>query len=107
MENQENKQEKPAAYVRPLAKPSKNGEVTPEMRAIAYALTHPEGDPYDSPQAWLLLRELRLANQLRTTLASTNAHIRSHLSHVRVAERAIAPRSKVHLSHFATTGTLG
>ena len=26
----------------------KNGEITPEMRAIAYALTHPEGDPYEN-----------------------------------------------------------
>ena len=37
------------AQPRSLAKPSKDSkEVTPEMRAMAEALAHPKGDPYDN-----------------------------------------------------------
>lgn len=48
MDNEKEQQEQAKPYVRPLARPGKNGEITPEMRAIAYALTHPEGDPYEN-----------------------------------------------------------
>ena len=33
---------------RPIARPKNGKEVTPEMRALAEALAHPEGDPYDN-----------------------------------------------------------
>lgn len=31
---------------RPIARPKSGKEVTPEMKALAEALAHPEGDPY-------------------------------------------------------------
>ncbi|MBE6472200.1 MAG: hypothetical protein E7Z99_01270 [Coriobacteriaceae bacterium] len=33
---------------RPIARPRNGKEITPEMRALAEALAHPEGDPYDN-----------------------------------------------------------
>lgn len=34
--------------VRPIARPRSGEKVTPEMRAIAEALAHPTGDPYEN-----------------------------------------------------------
>ena len=33
---------------RPIARPKNGKEVTPEMRALAEALAHPKGDPYNN-----------------------------------------------------------
>ena len=50
-----NTEEKPVQQIdtkdgahRPIAKPKNGREVTPEMRAIAEALAHPDGDPYEN-----------------------------------------------------------